>query len=310
MSNDPVAPTVVQVVDSMERMGSGPYPGLRRSSARGVCFVGTFTPTGQAAGLSTAAHFQHRPVPVTVRFSNSEGNPHVPDAAPVTRGMATRFHLPDGTHTDLLGITVPLFVASTPAEFHGLTEALRPDAVDGRPDPAAVQAHVTAHPQLAAAITQVPPVPVSYGSAAYWAVHAFIWVDAVGARQPVRYRWEPEAGRAELTAEEAATRAADYLTREFHERLRHGPAAFTLHAQLGEDGDPTHDPTVAWPEERKELTIGRLELTTPVEDQEHWDGQKFDPTRLTAGIELSDDPVLAFRAHAYAESFSRRSRHS
>jgi catalase len=42
-------------------------------------------------------------------------------------------------------------------------------------------------------------------------------------------------------------------------------------------------------------------------NQEHWDQQRFDPTRLTGGIELSDDPVLAFRAHAYAESYRRRS---
>jgi catalase len=292
----------------MERMSGGPYPGYRRSSARGTCVAGTFTPTGEASALTTAAHLQHQQVPVTVRFSNSEGNPHTPDAAPVTRGMATRFHLPDGTGTDLLGITVPLFVASTPEEFLGLTEALRPDPTTGHPDPAAVQAYVAAHPHLAPAVMQQPPVPVSYGSVAYWAIHAFVWVDARGGRRPVRYRWEPVSGRTALTAEEAATRTADYLTEEFHERLRGGPVAFTLQVQLGEDGDATHDPTVPWPDTRKELTAGRLELTAPVQDPEHWAGQRFDPTRLTLGIALSDDPVLAFRAHAYAESFDRRTR--
>jgi catalase len=45
-----------------------------------------------------------------------------------------------------------------------------------------------------------------------------------------------------------------------------------------------------------------------VGDQSHWAGQRFDPTLVTNGIELSDDPVLAFRARAYAESFARRSR--
>ena len=49
------------------------------------------------------------------------------------------------------------------------------------------------------------------------------------------------------------------------------------------------------------------ELTAPVDDQEHWAEQRFDPTRVTAGIELSDDPVLAFRSLAYAESYRRRS---
>ncbi|MER5942623.1 catalase family peroxidase [Streptomyces sp. NPDC001928] len=302
-------PDATKVVDSMEQMSAGPYEGQRRSSARGFCCTGTFTPTGDAAPLTTAAHLQHQPVPVTVRFSNSDGNPHVPDGAPVTRGMAVRFHLPDGAETDLLGITVPLFVASTPPEFLALTQALRPNPVTGHPDPAEVHAFVAEHPHLASAVAQQPPIPVSYGRAAYWAIHAFVWVDDAGRRQPVRYRWEPASGRASLSAQDAASRAPGYLTQEFQQRLQDGPVAFTLQVQLGEAGDPTHDPTVAWPDTRKELTVGHLELTAPVVDQSHWSEQRFDPTRITSGIELSDDPVLAFRTHAYAESFHRRSRH-
>ena len=34
----------------------------------------------------------------------------------------------------------------------------------------------------------------------------------------------------------------------------------------------------------------------------------FDPTRVATGVELSDDPILAFRAHAYAVSAQRRHR--
>lgn len=302
------APTAADVVDSMERMSGGTYPGHRRSSARGVCFQGTFTPTGEAAAFTSAAHLQREPVPVTVRFSNSDGNPQVPDALPVTRGMAARFHLPDGGDTDILAITVPLFVASTPQEFLELTAALRPDPATKAPDPAGVQAFIAAHPHLAGPITQHPPVPTSYGTTAYWAAHAFVWVTAAGGRQPVRYRWEPAAGRRDLAADQAASAAHDYLTQEFHQRLRQGPVAFALRVQLGEAGDPTHDPTVAWPEERREITAGRLELTAPVGDQDRWAAaERFSPARTTAGIELSDDPVLAFRASAYADSFRRRS---
>ncbi|MGW3285296.1 catalase family peroxidase [Streptomyces sp. NPDC001002] len=296
----------VQVVDSMERM-SGRHPGYRRSSARGACFRATFIPSGAAAALTTAAHLQTRPVAATVRFSNSEGNPHTPDTAPVTRGMATRFHLHDGSDTDLVALTVPRFVASTPREFLELTEALRPDSETHQPDPARVHAFVGAHPHLAEAVAQQPPIPVSYACAAYWAIHAFIWVDAAGARQPVRYRWEPEAGRADLTPDEAATRTAHYLTDELHRRLVHGPVAFDLRVQLADPDDPTHDPSTVWPDGREEITAGRLEITAPADDQDPWDTQAFNPTRITPGIQLSDDPVLAFRTHAYAESHLRRS---
>ncbi|MER7179683.1 catalase family peroxidase [Streptomyces hyaluromycini] len=298
----------VEVVDSMERM-SGRHPGQRRSSARGAAFRATFAPTGAAAALTTAAHLQTRPVPATVRFSNSEGNPHTPDTAPVTRGMATRFHLHDGSDTDLIALTVPRFVAATPREFLELTEALRPDPVTHQPDPARVHAFVGAHPHLAEAVAQQPPVPVSYASAAYWAIHAFVWVDAAGTRQAVRYRWEPEAGRLGLTADEAATRTAHYLTDELHQRLEQGPVEFVLRVQLADPDDPTHDPSTVWPDHRREIIAGRLEITAPADDQDHWDKQAFNPTRVTTGIQLSDDPVLAFRAHAYAESHLRRSHH-
>ncbi|MEU4926287.1 catalase family peroxidase [Streptomyces yokosukanensis] len=296
----------VQVVDSMERM-SGRHPGCRRSSARGAVFRATFTPTGAAAALTTAAHLQTRPVTATVRFSNSEGDPHTPDTAPVTRGMATRFHLQDGSDTDLVALSVPRFVASTPREFLELTEALRPDPGTRRPEPARVHAFVHAHPHLAEAVAQQPPVPASYACTAYWAVHAFIWVDAAGAGQPVRYRWEPEAGRTDLTAAQAATRTAHYLTDELHQRLERAPVAFDLRIQLAGPDDPTHDPSTVWPDHREEITAGRLEVTAPADGQDLRDTQAFDPTRVTSGIQISDDPVLAFRAHAYAESHLRRS---
>ncbi|WOX07625.1 catalase family peroxidase [Streptomyces sp. N50] len=296
----------VRVVDSMERM-SGRHPGYRRSSARGAGFRATFTPSGAAAALTTAAHLQTRPVPATVRFSNSEGDPRTPDTAPVTRGLAVRFHLYDGGDTDLVALSVPRFVASTPREFLELTEALRPDPVTHRPDLARVHAFVGAHPHLAEAVAQQPPIPVSYATAAYWAIHAFIWVDADGARRPVRYRWEPEAGRAELAAADAATRTAHFLTDELHQRLERAPVAFDLRIQLAEPDDPTHDPSTVWPDHRREFTAGRLEITAPADDQDHGNAQAFNPTRVTTGIQLSDDPVLAFRAHAYAESHLRRS---
>lgn len=53
---------------------------------------------------------------------------------------------------------------------------------------------------------------------------------------------------------------------------------------------------------------GTLELTTVVPDPET-DGNivVFDPTRMTDGIELSDDAMLAYRARAYSASANLRS---
>ncbi|WP_294002405.1 catalase family peroxidase [Streptomyces sp.] len=297
-------------VDTIESV-SGTYPGHRRVHARGMCFDATFTPSGEAASLTTATHLQADPVPAVVRFSNSNTNPTVPDGIRAGRGLAVRFLLPDGTDTDLVSVNIPVFFAATPQEFLELLGALQKDPVTGAPDPAKVAAYVAAHPTAARGLQEAGrmPIPVGYGTARYWAIHAFFWVDAQGGRRAVRYRWEPDAGLRELSEEAAAGKDAEYLARELVERLADGPVGFTLRVQLGQDGDPTDDPTKPWPADRPEIVAGHLRITGPVADQEHWAEQVYDPTRITPGVELSDDPVLAFRSQAYAVSHERRAAH-
>ena len=62
-----------------------------------------------------------------------------------------------------------------------------------------------------------------------------------------------------------------------------------------------------WPAERRRISAGTLELTGLESDREK-DGDVlvFDPTRVTDGIELSDDPVLHARRHAYSVSAYKR----
>ncbi|WP_037855832.1 catalase family peroxidase [Streptomyces sp. NRRL S-31] len=303
-SHDPLAVTTVDTIEDV----SGTYPGYRRVHARGLCFDATFTPSGEAAALTTAAHLQSAPTPVVVRFSNSNTNPTVHDGVRAGRGLAARFLLPDGTATDLVSVNVPVFFAATPGQFLEFLGALRKDPATGAPDPAKVRAYATAHPTAALALQEAGrmPIPVSYGTVRYWAVHAFVWVDPQGERRPVRYRWEPDTGLRELTEQEAADKDPEYLAEELVQRLADGPVGFTLHVQLGQEGDPTDDPTRPWPADRPEIVAGHLRITAPVADQEHWAAQVYDPTRITPGIELSDDPVLAFRSRAYAVSYERR----
>jgi catalase len=55
------------------------------------------------------------------------------------------------------------------------------------------------------------------------------------------------------------------------------------------------------------VTAGTLEITElEVQRETGDDVLVFDPTRITAGIELSDDPVLQFRRAVYSESVARR----
>jgi catalase len=123
----------------------------------------------------------------------------------------------------------------------------------------------------------------------------------------VRYRWRPEAGEHTLGVRDARGRGKDYLRDELAGRLAREPVRFTLEVQIARDGDPTDDPTAAWPDDRELIDAGTLEITG-LDDTRERDGDVlvFDPTRVVDGIELSDDPVLRFRTHAYSVSIERR----
>ena len=305
--HDGAHPLAVDLVDRLEWV-SGLYPGYRRAHAKGSCYRAVFLPSGSAADLTTAAHLQGDPVPATVRFSNFSGNPYVWDRTRSARGMAVAFHLPGGVATDLTSVSQPVFVADSPEGFRRFLEAAEPDMFTGSPDPDTVRRYANEHAESMRGLRAVKntPIPVSYATLRYWAIHAFLWVDRMRKRTPVRYRWEPEAGVQQLSDEKAAQRSPNYLFDELAERLATNTVAFQLKVQLGEPGDPTNDCTVPWPVERAELTVGRLLITGPVEDQAKWDQRVFDPSRLVPGIEMSDDPVLRFRSQVYAVSHSRR----
>jgi len=152
-------------------------------------------------------------------------------------------------------------------------------------------------------------VPASYGQASYYSEHAFRFTAADGTSRFGRYRWIPEAGEAYLSPGDAGSRGANFLREELESRLRNGPVAFRLLLQLAGEGDPTDDATALWPADRPLVELGRLDVTaispTSAADERRL---VFDPTNLTDGIGLSDDPILLARSAAYSISYDHRSR--
>jgi len=292
---DPLAEEAVDAINSI----SGAHPGHRAAHAKGTLLTGTFTPTEEAARLTSAAHMRGEPSRVTVRFSNGGGDPAIPDYAREGRGMAVKLYLPDGEKTDIVGLTLPCFFVRTPEDFIAFTKArMEPEKL--MPD--FLGAHPEALPAIQAALGSDPPE--SYATCTYNSIHSYRWHDAEGGSRFVRYRFEPEAGERSLPGGEAKARGRDYLRDEV---LAREETAFRLVVTLAEEGDAVHDPTAAWPVERERVDVGRLVLTGPETERER-DGDVlvFDPTRVTAGIELSDDPILHFRPRAYSVSVARR----
>jgi catalase len=294
-------PDPVQLVDAIG-MAAGKYPGHRAAHAKGVSLTGEFTPSAEASKLTKAAHLAGDPSRVTVRFSNGAANPESNDAGVGEgRGMATKFYLPDGTTADIVALSLPVFFVRTPEEFLEFTLA-RADSFEK------VGEFIGSHPATAEAVQHIAPTlipPVSYATVVYNSIHAFRLTNADGEQRWVRWRWLPEAGVEWLPEEEREGKDPNFLQTEIFERL---PVRFTLVARIAPEGAATDDPTVLWPDDVDTVEMGDVELTGPETQRETGDDvMVMDPTRVTDGIETSDDPILHVRSHAYSVSVERRS---
>jgi len=295
-----------QIVDTMNEI-FGRHPGFRAFHAKGVVCEGDFTPSTSAATLSKAPHLQ-RPVKTTVRFSDGTGLPDVPDGFPEAgpRGMAVRFHLPEGGQTDIVTNAFNGFPVSDGEEFLAFFRSIAASK-PGSPKPTPLDKFLGDHPKAMKVATAPKQVPVSFVSEPYFAIHAFKFTNAEGKSRFGRYRFLPVAEAKFLSSQEAAKKGPNFLIDELTERLTKGPAALRLVVQLAADGDVTDDATVVWPEDRPTVELGVLSITGRVADQDAAQRKLgVDPLRLVDGIEASDDPLLELRSQVYAVSRRRR----
>lgn len=191
----------------------------------------------------------------------------------------------------------------------GLIPSTVPPGPDGKPDAEKIKAFVAKHPEMArqAAWLNARPVPASFAGVDYWAVHAYTLTNAKGEATTTKLKFVA-AEKADLSDEELKSKSDSFYADELKDRLAKGPASFDLVAILAEPGDPTADPTAAWPEEsRKTRTLGTLKITA-FEPDATCDAATFDPVAdMPDGIAgPADDPMFAIRSPAYAVSLSRR----
>src|SRR5258708_34704664 len=155
-----------KLVEAVHRNAGGIFAGFRGAHAFGRIYKGTFTATPLAKTLSRAAHFQGPPVPATARLSAVSGDPTRKPENVVA--MATKFYLPDGTITDLIGITLPAVFAGTPEEVFVFEDARTADPTTGEPDMEKLLAYLASHPNAARVVqslqNQLAPVSLAMTS--------------------------------------------------------------------------------------------------------------------------------------------------
>lgn len=270
---------------------------------------GIFRPSADAKKLSTAPHFSNPSTPVTVRFSNSTGLPKIPDTDPNAspRGMAIRFNLGEHYHTDIISHSTAFFPTRTGAEFLEFLQAIVASPA-GTPSPTPIEQFLGSHPAALAFVQDPKPAPSSYARQKYFGINAFKLVDADGNVTYIRYRIVPDLGVDYLDDTALKVKDVDFLQHELTARVEEGPFSFRLLAQIAEDGDVLDDATVHWPESRRLVELGVVELQSLVPQNEQ--EQKhiiYDPIpRGVPGVEASDDPLLELRAAVYLLSGRER----
>ena len=227
----------VRLVNQMNAL-YGRHPGVRANHAKGAVFEGTFTPAQGADALSSAVFLKGAPTPLVIRFSNAGGVPDAPNTDPSTdriRGMAIKFHLPDGSEQDMICISANGFPVATGEEFLALLQAVGASG-PGVPKPTPVEKFLSTHPAAVAFVTTPKPVAVSYGSQPFFGVNAFKFTNAQGTAKFGRYRIVPEDGPAR---DEATHRPPNALADNLRASLEKGPVKFRLLVQVAAADEPT-----------------------------------------------------------------------
>ncbi len=300
------AVTPAQFVDSLNGV-FGKHPGARAVHAKGIVLEGSFIPSRSAAAISKAAHLQRTPIPVTVRFSDFAGIPTVPDndALASPRGLAVKFHLPDGSSSDIVAHSFNGFPSATAADFRDLMIAIGSSGANS-PKPTPLDTYLSSHPAAKDFLTAPKPDPQSYATLPYFGVNTFKFTNASGAVTYGRYQFLPASGALYLTEPQAKNAAAEYLREELAARLEQGPAQFKLVLQIAATGDKLDDPSIAWPDTRRTVELGEISISRAVADNDAANHSLiFMPNALPDGITAAD-PMIAARSSAYAESYGRR----
>jgi len=295
--------TSTKIVASLAPPG-GPVPGYRRNHAKGICFTGAFEANGKGAAFSEAQVFALGTYPVVGRFNLATPDPFAADDTVRVRGLGLEISTPDGGVWRSAMIDAPVFPVATPGDFYALQEA------GSSKDPDAMKAFVAAHPEFAVFTHWAGTAPWtrSYAEETYNGLNAFLFTNTAGTQHVVRWSLHPQAQIIPISKDDFSKLGGpNYLDQEIIDRVGKDPQRWTMTVTVAGPGDPTADPTKAWPADRRTVDVGTL-IVRKIEAEA--DGPcrdiTFDPTILPKGISVSDDPFPAARSAAYAKSYDAR----
>jgi catalase len=299
------SPPASAIIDRFEQI-DGVHSGFRRNHAKGIGVSGFFESNGNGVRLSKADVLAPGRFSVLGRFSLDGGQPYQPDRPDTRRGLGLQFSLPNGEQWRTAMINFPLFPVRTPEIFYERLLAFKPDSLTGKPDPTQLKAFEERHPETIEVFKTIIAEPRSsgFGNTTFRGLNTFIFTNAVGDITPVRWLLKPVQP---FEAAGTAPREKNYLFDDLISQIDRHPLQWRLIVIAGAPGDPTKDPSIAWPADREQVDVGLLTLDrVEAEELSAATDTIFDPLILPTGMAPSDDSILRIRSSVYKESFDRR----
>lgn len=197
-------------------------------------------------------------------------------------------------------------MVGTGEEFLAFQEAIAATNAS-TPHPTPIESFLENHARALKFVRELNQTPVSFATESFYSNNALIFVNSRQEKHAGRYQMVPIAGNQYLSEADRKTKASDFLISDLKARLADAPVRFPLSLQLANPGDQTSDGSVVWPDDRKQVELGIVTITSVAPDLVAADrALAFDPTRLVDGIELSDDPLPALRSRVYVYSVAGR----
>jgi catalase len=247
--------------------------------------------------------FERGQYAVVGRFNIGNADITTPDPMAGVRGLGIRILTPNGEEWRSAMIDAPIFAAPTPQAFFDFLTA------SANKDPEAFKNYSSAHPEILTFVSWVKnhQRTESWTQDRFNSLDSFAFVNNSGVNSFVRWSLVPSTTPVTLSPEELARRGPAFLAEDIVRRVATGPQYWQLVITVANPGDPTSDPTKAWPADRRTLDVGTLAVrqTEPEVDGPCRD-ITFDPSVLPSGMTTSDDPFPAARSAAYRVSFNSR----
>jgi len=293
----------------------------RQPHAKGGGAFGHFQVTADMRRYTKAAFLQPGvKTDVVVRFSTVAGEAGSPDTWRDPRGFAIKFYTDDGNF-DMVGNNTPIFFMRDPMKFQHFIHTQKRRADNGLRDNDMQWDFWTLCPETAHQVAWLMGdrgIPADWRHMDGFSSHAYLWVNAEGARFWVRYHFKTDQGIAFLTQAEADRLAgvdADHHRRDLFQAIKRGDfPSWTLKMQIMPYEEAKayrlnpFDLTKVWPHADYPLIeVGKLVLDrNPTDFFSQIEQVAFEPNNFVPGTGLSPDKMLLGRAFAYGDAHRAR----